>query len=253
METTETSTTLTIALIVNDLMIPHHLPRKPRTSFADPLRVDQLTTRHPLAEHRAGSQRSSLPVQTNGGTDICSTMMGRVHHTPKIMSGQSKKSWRAWTHDSRLWAAIVVLAIPSVAGRAQVGHLWTFDELATKANCVVIAEHLRTQDTGRRTTHPELAPSYPVVELETALKLLAVLKPCSQTALKIGTTITLKHYTPDRERIDGGLLDGGSVLTFSPGAAYLMFLKLSGGGVFEPVSGHTYPTASVYRVPKPVN
>ena len=117
---------------------------------------------------------------------------------------------------------------------------------------MVIAEHIRTKDTGRRTTHPELTPGYPVVELETALKLLAVLKPCGQTESKVGTIVTLKHYRPDSERIEGVVLNGGSVLVFSAGSAYLMFLNYSEGSVFEPVSGHTFPTASVYRVPKPL-
>lgn len=171
----------------------------------------------------------------------------------QIVSGQSKKSWGSRTADIvRLVVAIIVLAVPSVAGHAQAGYLWTFDELATKADCVVIAEHIRTKDTGLRTTHVELKPGYPVVELETALKLLAVLKPCGKTESKIGTIVTLKHYGPDHERIEGGLLNGGSVLAFSVGSAYLMFLSYSEGSVFEPVSGHTFPTASVYRVPRPL-
>lgn len=84
------------------------------------------------------------------------------------------------------------------------------------------------------------------------MKLLAVLKGCGQTETRVGSTVTLKHYTPDRTRIEGGLLDAGTVLAFSPREAYLMFLKHSDGTVFEPVSGQTFPTASVYRVPKPV-
>jgi hypothetical protein len=150
----------------------------------------------------------------------------------------------------RLSFALIVLAAPSVAARGQVGHLWTFDELAVKADCVVIAEYIGTKD-GRRTMHPELTARYPVVELESDLRLLAVLKPCAQTESKAGVTVTLKHYRPDRERIEGGLLEGGSVLTFTAGAAYLMFLKHAEGGVFEPVSGQTFPTDSVYRLPQP--
>jgi hypothetical protein len=170
----------------------------------------------------------------------------------QIMSGQSKKSWHSWTGGIVcLGLVTIVRAAPSSAGHVQVGYLWTFDELATKADCVVIAEHIRTKDTGRRTTHPQLTPGYPVVELETALKLLAVLKPCSQTESKVGMIVTLKHYAPDRERIEGGLVNGGSALAFSAGAAYLMFLKHSEGSVFEPLSGHTFPTTSIYRVPKP--
>jgi hypothetical protein len=168
------------------------------------------------------------------------------------MSGQSRKSWRSWIDGVvRFGVATLVIAGPSASGHAQIGYLWRFDELATKADCVVIAEHIRTKDTGRRTTHPELTPGYPVVELETALKLLAVLKPCGQTESKVGAIVTLKHYAPDREWIEGGFVNGGSVLAFTDGAAYLMFLKHSEGSVFEPLSGHAFPTTSVYQVPKP--
>jgi hypothetical protein len=165
------------------------------------------------------------------------------------MSGQTKRSWRS-RFDVIVGIAMLVVAVPSAAGPAQLGYLWSFDELTTKADCVVIAEHARTHDSGRRATHPELTPAYPVIELETALKLLAVLKPCGRTELKAGTVVTLKHYTPDRERMPSGLMNTGSHLTLTPGAAYLMFLKHSEGTVFEPLSGHTFPTSSAYPVSK---
>jgi hypothetical protein len=169
------------------------------------------------------------------------------------MPGQFKKSWRPWVDATiRVGIAFLVVAVQTLVGHAQVGHAWTFDELTEKADCVAIAEHIRTSDTGRRTTHPELTPGYPVVELETAFHLLAVLKPCGRTESRAGTTLRLKHYTLDRERFQDGLLNGGTALAFTTGAVYLMFLKYSEGNVYEPLSGHAFPTISVYRVPKPL-
>ena len=166
------------------------------------------------------------------------------------MSRPLKRSWRSWAGAIVGLGLAMFVAVPSLAGHRQIGYLWTFDDLTKKADCVVMAEHVRTNDTNRRTTHPELTPGYPVVELETGLNLLAVLKPCAQADLRAGTVVTLKHYTPDRDRIRGGLVNGGTALTFTTGATYLVFLKHSEGSAFEPLSGHTFPTDSVYRVLK---
>ena len=67
------------------------------------------------------------------------------------------------------------LAAGATVGGAQIGYLWSFDELRAKADVVVIAEHIKTIDTTRRTDHPTLKPSLPVIELESAFNVLAVL------------------------------------------------------------------------------
>jgi hypothetical protein len=156
-----------------------------------------------------------------------------------------------WRAVARLGIAIGVLAGSTVAGHAQIGYLWTFGELTEKADCVVIGEHVRTRDTGRRTTHPELTPGYPVIELQTDLRPLAVLKSSGQAECSSVTRIRLRHYRPDDERIQGGLLNGGTALALTPNAAYLMFLRRADGGVYEPLSGQAFPTLSAYRVPRP--
>ena len=76
-----------------------------------------------------------------------------------------------------------------------------------------------------------------------------MLKPCGIEST-VGTTIRVKHYTPDRERIQGGLLNGGTTLAFN-GGADLMFLRHVEGNLYEPLSGQTFPDVSVYRVKKP--
>jgi hypothetical protein len=140
-----------------------------------------------------------------------------------------------------------VVALSSV-GHAQISTLWTFDRLAAKADCVVVAKYVRTNDTGSRTKHPELTPGFPVIELETALDVLAVMKPCRTDVM--GRTIRVKHYTPEPSTART-MMNGGTTLEFTPGAAYLMFLRNVVGGIYEPLSGHAFPTDSVYRVRHP--
>lgn len=151
-----------------------------------------------------------------------------------------------------LFAAVVVLlGMPAAAG-AQVGYLWSFEERHAKADLVVIAEPIATKDTGRRTAHPSLKPDLPVVELETELKVLTTLKGQSEP------TIRLKHYRIDmdewRRRNGGnaGLVNAGSELSFDATTgqkpAYLLFVIDTNDGRFEPLSGHTFPTETVFRL-----
>jgi hypothetical protein len=138
-----------------------------------------------------------------------------------------------------------IVAVPRV-GHAQIGTLWSLDRLATKADCVVIAEHLQTRDTGRRTMHPELKPAFPVVELESTFTVLAVLKPCV-TQTSVAQDIKIRHYAPTPAEA-ARLINGGTTLNFTVGARYLMFLKLADGSRYEPLTGHSFPTDSVYRL-----
>jgi hypothetical protein len=58
---------------------------------------------------------------------------------------------------------------------AQVGYLWTPEELTAKADVVVIVEIVTTRDT-KGTNHPSLRPALPVVEMEAELRVLAWLR-----------------------------------------------------------------------------
>jgi hypothetical protein len=145
---------------------------------------------------------------------------------------------------------------------AQVGYLWSFGELGAKADLVVIAEHVRTVDTTRRTDHPELRPALPVAELESAFNVLTVLKVDAAIKSAGAPQLRLKHYRIDSEEWrrrnppqpglpPGGLVNAGSMLDFSnENGPYLMFLKRGEAGMYEPLSGHTVPTDSVYLLQK---
>jgi hypothetical protein len=141
----------------------------------------------------------------------------------------------------------MLAALPSPSD-AQVGYLWTHAELLEKADVAVIAECVKTADTGRVRPHPGLTPALPVRELETTFRVSAILKGSFE--LGIGTDLLLRHYryTADAER--GGLLNAGSWLSLKDGSSYLLFLRRNGDDSYEPLSGHTFPDDSVYRLDK---
>jgi len=127
-------------------------------------------------------------------------------------------------------------------GTAQVPHAWTFDELTAKADLVIIASHLSTQDTGRRRMDPELKPGARAAELRTELKVLQVLKADSGRGVAAGATVSLRHYS-----VLEPPFSMGSTLKFGESArAYLVFLARKPDGVYEPVSGQVFPADSVY-------
>jgi hypothetical protein len=59
---------------------------------------------------------------------------------------------------------------------AQIGYLWTPEELTAKADVVAVVEVIASRDTGR-THSPSLSPRLPAVEMEAELRVLAWLKP----------------------------------------------------------------------------
>ena len=151
----------------------------------------------------------------------------------------------------------VVAAMAAVAG-SQIGYLWSFEELASRADLVIIAEPDGTDDTGRRTEHPDAKRAVPVVELATRFKVVALLKADTRPRSVDASGVRLKHYRIDwdewRRRNPPqpglpppGLVNAGSALDFSQDAGpYLLFLKRGAGDMYEPLSGHTFPTDSVF-------
>jgi hypothetical protein len=144
----------------------------------------------------------------------------------------------------------MLLAAAITAG-GQLSYLWTFEERTAKADLIVIAQPIATTDTGRRTVHPSLHPDLPVIELETELKVLSTLKGQSDPVIR------LKHYRIDmdewkRRHGDAGFVNAGTHLSFDTAknskAAYLLFLTVTDGRRFEPLSGHTFPTDTVFRL-----
>jgi hypothetical protein len=144
-----------------------------------------------------------------------------------------------------LLAAVTgICAALSPPARAQVGYLWSYEELLQKADLVVIAECESTLDTGRRRPHPGPKPSTPVAELQTVFRISAVLK--SPHPVPVGANLRLRHYRFTPEVLRHGLLNAGSWLRLQAQRHYLLFLTNAAGGVYEPLSGPTFPTDSVY-------
>jgi len=140
-----------------------------------------------------------------------------------------------------LAAAALVLASGAYG---QIGRVWTFDELAKKADAIVVGEARQTIETAR-TTHPELKPGFPVVQWETSFRVLTIFKGAEQ----VGAMIRLKHFSPDWSHIQGGLINGGGSLTVAAGQDYLLFLARRDADLYEPVSGQTFPGQSLKEVP----
>jgi hypothetical protein len=146
---------------------------------------------------------------------------------------------RYW-RDLRVLSLGLVMAVQSV-GHAQLAYVWSYQELSS-ADCIVIAEHLRTNDTGRRTAFPKSTPAAPASELESEFEVLTVLKPCGDTLF--GMTLKVRHYVLVQDQV----LNGPSRLDVTPGESYLMFLKRIEGSLYEPWAGHWFPMDSTFHV-----
>ena len=157
----------------------------------------------------------------------------------------------------------LLLSGASLSATPQIGYLWSFEELTAKADFVAIVEVMATEDTGRRREHPELRPDLPVVEWATTLKIQSVLKP-NPPVVSAGVSVRLRHYRIDGAEwkrrnppqpglpVPGGVINSGSHLDFTREmGSDLVFLKRMSDNVFEPLSGQTFPTESVYLLRKP--
>jgi hypothetical protein len=128
----------------------------------------------------------------------------------------------------------------------QIGYPWTFSELASRSDSVVIAAWIRTTETGIKTTVTEnISPGLPSVELNTDFKVLTVFKGHESLS-----SITLVHYRLDMDRIQGICINCGTRLDFENGPVYLLFLKQDPDGRYRPTSGQVFPDSSVMVLPK---
>jgi hypothetical protein len=166
----------------------------------------------------------------------------------------------------RMRAAVAigfVLALVRAAD-AQIGYRWTMDELQAKADLVVIAELRDTEDTGRQTNLPGLRPPLPVIEMQSVFEVLAGLKgnPRDKSLPSAaGSRVRVRYYRYDGDQgrreqapqpgLPPGVLNTGSTLNFTVGEGpYLLFLAKGADGLYDPLSGHTFPTDSVYVLRK---
>jgi hypothetical protein len=142
----------------------------------------------------------------------------------------------------------------------QVGAIWTFSLLREKSDVVIIASAARMTDTGRDAPRSSTR-ALPRVEMETVFEILDVVKGGDEKTVATGGRITLFHYRhdmarwhaenpPEPDKPPPSLLRTGSVIAFADGSGpYLLFLVRTPRG-FEPVSGHTWPTESVFDLRK---
>lgn len=152
-------------------------------------------------------------------------------------------------------AAVLVTASLS----SQIGRLWTFGDLLTASDIVVIGKAVDVRDTGRRSTHRELRPGVPVIEMEADIHVLAVLKRPQMQEADVGRLV-LHHYRLNlgewrrqhpaaSGQPPSGLLNAGEYLTLnSTEETYLFFLTRAGAGGWEPTTGHTFPNQSVFAL-----
>ena len=120
---------------------------------------------------------------------------------------------------------------------ARLMYDWTYEELFSKSDFVVIAEPISaTHDTDERTNLPELAPSTPAIGVVTDFQTVLVLKGQKQDRF------VLHHYRlPDS---DVAIINGPVLVKFNPGHhEYLLFLVRERDGRFAPVGGQTDPGA----------
>ena len=138
--------------------------------------------------------------------------------------------------------------------------MWTPEELTAKADMIAIVEVISTRDTGRTQVHPSLQPRLPVVEMESELRVLALLKP----PVSGEKPETVRLYYPFRHDMEQwqrenpspsgtpprGLVETrGSTLQIPPSPTrYLAFLARTSDGRYQPLSGHTFPTTSLLRL-----
>jgi hypothetical protein len=149
-------------------------------------------------------------------------------------------------------ALLVTTALPW-----QIGRLWSFKELVAESDLVIVGKVIDVRDTGRKAKHPELRPDLPVVELETEVEVLGLLKSSPADNIDVSRRIVLLHYRIDMDewrrqhppspgQPPPGLMNAGDHLTFTPGKeTYLLFLKRGRSG-WEPTTGHTFPRQSVF-------
>ena len=123
---------------------------------------------------------------------------------------------------------------------AQLMYAWTYEELFSKSDFVVIAEPISaTHDTDERTTLPELDPSALAIGVATDFKTLLVLKGQKRDSF------ALHHYRLPQS--DVAIINGPVLVKFNPGHhEYLLFLVRERDGRFAPVTGQA--DAGVFSV-----
>jgi len=158
----------------------------------------------------------------------------RIRRRPTILITSLVVASLAW---------LLAQATPS----AQLSYAWTFDELRSKSDLIVIAERSATHDTGVKATLTEYQPPFPVVELNTSFRALTVLKGALHQP-----TVVLRHCRTDADHLSQSVVNGPHALNFTDEqtTVYLLFLKREADGRYSPTSGQVVPDEAVIGLPR---
>jgi len=131
----------------------------------------------------------------------------------------------------------------AILAEARISRYWTDQELCDKADLVVIAKPISTQETTEEAVLPECANVH-VIGLSTEFDVFAVMR--GDRELK---KVVLHHYRlADPKRM---MINAPHLASFDPklSTRYLMFLHREADGRYSPVAGQTDPAGkSVFRL-----
>jgi hypothetical protein len=143
--------------------------------------------------------------------------------------------------------ALVLLSwLPFLPANARNVEQWSYEELFTKSDFVVIAAPAsKTRDTKERNLLTyNISPNVAVIGVTTEFESLLVLKGPKRKKF------TLHHYRP--APLDKVMLNGPGLLSFNPDPVpqpFLMFLVRESDGRFAPVAQQTDLGTSVQQLP----
>ena len=141
------------------------------------------------------------------------------------------------------FALFLLIACISLAANARLARSFSFDELRSNADLVVIATPITIKEIAERAPLPDIMQgNEPVMGsgIETTFNILAILK--GDTKLK---NFVLHHYS-----VTGPQLNGPGLVSFNPSQkkTFLLFLKRSPDGRYVAVSGQTDPNISIKAI-----
>jgi hypothetical protein len=152
------------------------------------------------------------------------------------------KSHRNGVRIKTFLSLLVVLTF-SVPGSvsARLAESWSYEEMFSKADFVVIARRIATEDASERTTLSDTKPVINVIGILTKFESLLVLKGGKDVK-----EFRLHHYRFESE-VSKSLVDAPNLVEFSwEHPTYLLFLMKELDGMYVPVSGQT--DAGAYAV-----
>jgi hypothetical protein len=157
------------------------------------------------------------------------------------------------------WAAIasifLLAAVTPSSSDAIIIHAWTFEELATVSDEVLVVQRLAARDTARRVSWPlpgsrfKAEPPLEAAEWEADLRVLLQLKGSTDPKIPLGSKVRLRYYRVDTG--GRGMINGPPPeidFAADKGSYYLMFLRRVGADLFEPASKDDTPIDSIFSL-----